>query len=158
MSKTISENLTILLAEDDKGHAALLKRNLWRTCIDAQIIHFPDGQQLLTYLGGKSTQLEPFHPGRYIILLDIKMPGLSGTEVLSIVKKDPELRKIPVIMLTTTNNPHEIELCYQEGCSFYIVKPSDYVKFMEAIESLGAFLSLPTLLIPEIKLPNSAAD
>lgn len=156
MSKTISENLNILLAEDDKGHAALLKRNLWRTCIDAQIIHFSDGQQLLAYLNGTSALPEPFRPGKYILLLDIKMPGLDGTDVLKILKKNPELSKIPVIMLTTTNNPHEIELCYEEGCSFYIVKPSDYVKFMQAIESLGDFLSLPSLLIPNIEPPVSA--
>lgn len=150
MPKTVAENLTILLAEDDKGHAALVKRNLWRTCIDAQIIHFSNGQQLFAYLNGETASPEPFLPGRYILLLDIKMPGMDGTEVLKILKQHPELRKIPVIMLTTTNNPHEIELCYQEGCSFYIVKPSDYVRFMEAIEYLGDFLSLPTLLIPDI--------
>jgi CheY-like chemotaxis protein len=150
MTKTGAENLTILLAEDDKGHAALVKRNLWRTCIDAQIIHFSNGQQLLAYLNGESVLPEPFLAGKYILLLDIKMPGMDGTEVLKILKQHPELRKIPVIMLTTTNNPHEIELCYQEGCSFYIVKPSDYVRFMEAIEYLGDFLSLPTLLIPDI--------
>ncbi len=153
MSNAIDENLTILLVEDDKGHAALLKRNLWRTCVDARIVHFSNGQELLAYLEGKSGVTEPFTTGHYIVLLDIKMPGMDGTEVLKILKKQPELSEIPVIMLTTTDNPAEIELCYKEGCSFYIVKPSDYVKFMQAIEYLGAFLSLPTLLIPEISPP-----
>lgn len=145
-----SEHLTILVAEDDRGHFALVKKNLWRTCVDADIIRFPDGQQLLDYLNKRSAGPEKFEKGIYVLLLDIKMPGLNGIEVLSVLRKTQELQKLPVVMLTTTNNPQEIERCYDLGCSFYIVKPSDYNEFMETIEHLGHFLSLNCILFPQM--------
>lgn len=154
MEKNSNGKLTILVAEDDKGHFALVRKNLWRTCIDAEIVHFTDGQKLLNYLMMESSCPEQFHKGNYLVLLDIKMPGLDGIEVLGGIKKIPEFKKMPVIMLTTTNNPNEIDRCYQNGCSFYIVKPSDYRDFMEAIEHLGSFLSLSSLLIPPIDPHN----
>ena len=155
MNKAGSYNLTILLAEDDKGHAALMKKNLWRICVDSQIIHFPDGQRLLDYLTGHSKNPEAFQTGKYILLLDIKMPVSNGIDSLLTIKKNPRLNKMPVIMLTTTDNPAEIDLCYEMGCFSYIVKPSDYNKFMETLEYLGAFLSLPNLVIPTISYPDS---
>ena len=155
MGKENCYNLTILLAEDDKGHAALIKKNLWRICIDAQIIHFSDGQELLDYLSGHSRSPEVFQAGSYIILLDIKMPVSNGINALLTIKKNSRLNKIPVIMLTTTDNPGEINLCYELGCFSYIVKPSDYNKFMEALEHLGAFMSLPNLVVPIIPCPDS---
>ena len=155
MNKENSYNLTILLAEDDKGHAALVKKNLWRICVDSQIIHFPDGQGLLDYLAGHSKSPQAFQAGKYILLLDIKMPVSNGIDSLLTIKKNPRLDKIPVIMLTTTDNPGEIDLCYELGCFSYIVKPSDYNKFMEALEHLGAFISLPNLIVPTIPCPDS---
>ena len=156
MNKEITANLNILLAEDDKGHAALLTRNLWRTCVDANILHFSNGNELLSYLEGNSIQNEIFRPGRYILLLDIKMPGIDGIEVLKIIKSREDIAPIPVIMITTTNNPKEIDSCYREGCSFYIVKPSDYIQFMDAIQNLGDFLSLPSLLVPTVGITSSS--
>lgn len=150
MQKDISENLVILLVEDDKGHAALLQKNLWRLCVNAKIIHFVTGEELLDYLRGQSYAGEVFESGHYIILLDIKMPGIDGIQTLQQIRAIPETRCTPVIMLTTTSNQSEINQCYQNGCDFYIVKPSDYNDFMEAIEYLGAFLSLPSLQIPYV--------
>jgi CheY-like chemotaxis protein len=144
------EHLTILVAEDDHGHFALVKKNLWRTCVDADILRFPDGQHLLDYLTKKSAGGETFEKGIYLLLLDIKMPGLNGIEVLSILRQTPELQKLPVVMLTTTNNPQEIDRCYDLGCSFYIVKPSNYNEFMETIEHLGYFLSLNCIIFPQL--------
>lgn len=155
MDRPVSQNLNILLAEDDTGHATLVKKNLWRVCVDAEVFHFSDGQELLSFLEGKSTIPETFTHGKYVLLLDIKMQGINGIDVLRTMKKHPEFGKIPVVMLTTTSDPREINLCYAEGCSFYIVKPSDYIKFMEAIESLGNFLSLSTLEVPDIEPPAS---
>jgi CheY-like chemotaxis protein len=154
MKTTAPENLVILVAEDDKGHFALVKKNLWRICVDAEIIHFPDGQKLMDFLNQKDTSEHELQKKKYLLLLDIKMPGMDGIEVLEAVKKDPELRKIPTVMLTTTNNPVEIDRCYGQGCSFYIVKPADYGDFMEAIEHLGAFLSMESLFIPTVDPMN----
>ncbi len=145
----MSDTPIILIAEDDAGHFALVKKNLWRTCADVQVIHFHNGREVLDYLFEHSgRQTHPAH--RYLLLLDIKMPLLDGVSVLERIKAHPELRKMPVFMLTTTDSPVEIDNCYQIGCNFYIVKPADYMQFMEAIESLGSFLSTPGLVIPEI--------
>ena len=150
MESDAFNSLTILVAEDDRGHFALVKKNLWRTCVDAEIIRFPDGHQLMDFLTGKPYGPERFDKGLYLLLLDIKMPGMDGIEVLSAIRQIPELKKLPVIMLTTTNNPQEVERCYEIGCSFYIVKPSDYGSFMETIEHLGHFLSLGCIYFPQL--------
>jgi CheY-like chemotaxis protein len=68
------------------------------------------------------------------------MPRVDGIEVLERIKADPELCKLPVIMVTTTDNPREVESCYNLGCSTYITKPVDYDKFVEAVNQLGFFL------------------
>ena len=146
----VSEKFIVLLAEDDKGHAALVKKNLWRICIDARIVHFSDGGQLLAFLDGQEHDGEKFQAGKYVILLDIRMPGIDGIETLRRVKSSATLHTIPVIMLTTTSNPAEINRCGDYGCAFYIVKPPDYIEFMDAIENLGGFLSLPNLVIPTV--------
>jgi len=76
------------------------------------------------------------------------MPQVDGVEVLRQLKGDAELRKIPVIMLTTTDDPREVERCHTIGCASYIVKPVDYEKFADAIKNLGFYISL--VEIPEI--------
>ena len=76
----------------------------------------------------------------YILLLDIRMPKTDGVEVLRQVKEDENLRKIPVIMVTTTDDPREIDRCHALGCSNYITKPIDSEQFMRAIHQLGLFL------------------
>ena len=86
--------------------------------------------------------------GPYIVLLDIRMPKVDGIEVLRRLKADPALRKLPVIMLTTTDDAREVERCHQLGCSGYIQKPVDYEKFAEAIRRIGLFV--PLLLVPQV--------
>ena len=81
----------------------------------------------------------------YVLLLDIKMPKVDGVEVLRQLKQDDELKKLPVIMVTTTNNPKEIDECYRLGCSHYITKPVDYDAFVETIQKLGLFLKIVQL-------------
>jgi CheY-like chemotaxis protein len=82
------------------------------------------------------------------VLLDIRMPKVDGIEVLRRLKGDPQLRKLPVIMLTTTDDSREVELCHELGCNVYIQKPVDYDKFSEAIRRLGLFVML--LLVPPV--------
>ena len=136
----MKREVVIVIAEDDEGHAALIKKNLNRAGIMNDIVHFTDGQQVLDYLfqKGKKPQRENGRP--YLLLLDIRMPKVDGIEVLSKIKKNKELRKIPVIMITTTDDPLEVENCHKLGCSNYITKPIDYDKFVEAIRQLGLFL------------------
>jgi CheY-like chemotaxis protein len=130
----------ILLAEDDMGHAALIQKNLKREGITNQIIHFKDGRETLDFLFQKTKEPSLSNGIPYVLLLDIRMPHVDGVEVLRQVKEDQKLRKMPVIMITTTDDPREVERCHDLGCSNYITKPVDYEKFIQAIRQLGLFL------------------
>ena len=132
--------MNILIAEDDMGHAALISKNLKRSGISNSILHFKDGQEVLDFLF--CTGLPPHRKSgeSYLLLLDIRMPKVDGVEVLRRIKEDHELRKMPVIMITTTDDPREVEKCHIYGCSNYITKPIDYDKFVESIKKLGYFL------------------
>ena len=142
--------MVILIAEDDAGHFALIKRNLWLSCVDNEIIHFKDGQDILDFLFQTGSDFKRQKDVSYIMLLDIRMPKVDGREILRRIKEDPELKKMPIIMLTTTDDIAEVERCYELGCSFYMVKPVDYGQFMKAVENLGAFLSLQTVMVPPL--------
>jgi CheY-like chemotaxis protein len=138
----------IMVAEDDDGHARLIERNLARAGLKNSILRFKNGQEVIDYLfcAGGGPHRKSHAP--YLLLLDIRMPQVDGVEVLRRVKQDPELRKIPVIMLTTTDDPREVERCHLLGCSSYIVKPVSYDKFSESIKSMGMYFSL--VQVPEI--------
>jgi CheY-like chemotaxis protein len=142
------KEVVILIADDDAGHARLIEKNLVRAGLSNSIKRFGDGQQILDFLFGRGDgpKREPDTP--YLLLLDIRMPKVDGVEVLRQVKQDPELRKVPISMLTTTDDPREVERCYAMGCGNYIVKPVDYEKFAEAIKQMGLFISL--VQVPEI--------
>ena len=144
------KDAVILVAEDDAGHFELVKRNLWLSCVENDILHFKDGQQVLDFLYRKNDRIKLDENSRCVLLLDIRMPKVDGRDVLRRIKADKQLRKIPVIMLTTTDRVEEIDRCYELGCSFYMVKPVNYNKFMEAVGNLGAFLSLKWLQVPQI--------
>ena len=114
-----------------------------------KIVHLKDGKETLNYLFQKDTGQKRKNNTPYLLLLDIKMPKVDGIEVLRQVKADSELKKVPVIMITTTDDPKEVDMCHQLGCSNYITKPIDYEKFMEAIRKLGLFL-----LVVEVPIIN----
>ncbi len=138
----MNQDVIILVAEDDEGHAGLIRKNLARAGIANQLLHFKDGQAIVDFLfkQGEGPHRQPGVP--YVLLLDIRMPKLDGTEVLKLLKADQELRKIPVIMITTTDDPREVEKCHAIGCSNYITKPVDYDAFVNAIRQLGLFLAV----------------
>jgi CheY-like chemotaxis protein len=146
-----TEPMTLILAEDDDGHASLVQRNLRRAGLVNEIVHVKDGQEALDYI-----RAEGEHAGRSIadfvlLLLDINMPRLDGVEVLRRIKADPVTSKIPVIMLTTTDDPREVERCYELGCSVYLTKPVEYEGFIEAINRLGLFLQV-------VKVPRNGGS
>src|SRR5205823_3557837 len=101
-----------------------------------------DGQEALDFLFGEDGAGGPPPSDQTLLLLDIKMPRLDGIEVLRQLKADPRTRAVPVIILTTTDDPREVERCYQLGCNVYITKPVDYQAFVEAIQRLGLFLQV----------------
>ena len=146
--ETMKEEVIVLIVEDDDGHARLIEKNLRRASITNEMLRFADGQQVLDFLfrrgeGRKREQLTP-----YLLLLDIHIPRLDGLEVLRQIKQDEELRKVPVIMLTTTDDPREIEACHSLGCSHYIVKPVEYEEFAGVLSRLGLFLKI--VQVPQI--------
>ena len=139
------ESVTIILAEDDDGHATLIERNLRRAGLDNGFIRLRDGQEALDFVFGSSAP----RPEPCVLLLDIKMPRVDGIEVLRRLKGDPATATLPVIMLTTTDDPREIERCYQLGCNVYVTKPVEYEQFIDAVKRLGFFLQV-------VKLPPSS--
>ena len=141
------EPLLIVLAEDDDGHASLVQLNLERAGLANGLHRLKDGQEALDFLRGEGNFAgrNPNQP--VLVLLDIKMPRVDGVEVLRQLKADPRTALIPVIMLTTTDDPREIQRCYELGCSVYVTKPVDYQGFVEAIKRLGLFLQV--VRVPE---------
>jgi CheY-like chemotaxis protein len=141
------EPLLIVLAEDDDGHASLVQRNLKRAGLANGLQRLKDGQEALDFLRGEGDYTGRNTNQPVLVLLDIKMPRVDGVEVLRQLKADPRTALIPVIMLTTTDDPREIQRCYELGCSVYITKPVDYQGFVEAIKRLGLFLQV--VRVPE---------
>lgn len=142
-------DVKILLAEDDDGHAALVEKNLRRAGIMNTIFRFVDGQEILDFFYQKLQGRDNFNElGSYLLLLDIRMPKVDGVQVLRTIKSDNRFKKIPIIMLTTTDSPEEIKLCHELGCSNYITKPVDYQGFIEVIKQLGLFITI-------IQIPGS---
>lgn len=136
----MKHEVVIIMAEDDEGHAALMERNLRRSGLTNEIIKFKDGEETLNFFLREGEGPHRVSGVRYILLLDIRMPKVDGVTVLRRLKQDPELIKIPVIILTTTDDPREVEECHRLGCSNYITKPVGYEKFVEVIRQLGLFL------------------
>lgn len=147
----MKKEVKIVIAEDDPGHATLIRKNLERAGLENDIIHLMDGQETLDYLYKRHKEIERPNGVPIILLLDIKMPRVDGIEVLRRMKQDSELRKVPVIMITTTDDPREVEKCHQLGCSSYMTKPVNYNKFVAAVRKLGLFL-----LVVEVPLINGS--
>lgn len=134
----MNREAVILVAEDEDGHFALIQRNLFRAGLDNKIIRFLDGQQILDFF-----QKDTFdYFNKYILLLDLRMPKVSGFEVLTFLKSHPQLKTIPIIVLTTANTPQDIQRCHELGCALYVVKPVEYDSLVESIQRIGAFLKV----------------
>jgi CheY-like chemotaxis protein len=146
----MTKQVIILIAEDDEGHASLITKNLRRSGISNEIIRFKNGQEVLDFIFMKGDGPHRSPEGSYFLLLDIRMPVVDGVQVLKRMKADPELAKIPVTMLTTTDDPRDVEECFRLGCNNYIAKPVDYAKFIEVIRQIGLFLMV--VEIPALKV------
>ena len=131
--------ISIILDEDDDGHATLIEKNLQRAGLGTPLIRFKEGAAALEHLRAAQKNSEK----RSVILIaDIKMPGMDGVELLRTIRDDAALAATPIIMLTTTDDSREIARCYELGCNIYITKPIKYDEFMEAVQRLGKFLQV----------------
>ena len=144
------QTLGIVMIEDDEGHARLIEKNIRRAGILNEIRHFTDGGSAIEHLFEAPDG--PAKNGPAMILLDLNLPDMSGTDILQRIKADDSpLRRAPVVVLTTTDDKVEIQRCYDLGCNVYITKPVDYENFANAIRQLGLFLTV-------IQVPNVEAD
>ena len=137
--------VNIVMIEDDEGHARLIEKNIRRAGISNAIRHFTDGGAALDYLFNAPEG--PALNGPALILLDLNLPDMSGTDILQKIKGDGPLKRTPVVVLTTTDDKVEIQRCYDAGCNVYITKPVNYESFADAIRQLGLFLSV--IQVPE---------
>jgi CheY-like chemotaxis protein len=137
-NKRAEQPVTIIMIEDDDGHARLIERNVRRAGVHNEIRHFSDGGSALAHLMSDEVR----HNGALLVLLDLNLPDMSGTEILARIKADEHLKRAPVVVLTTTDDKREIQRCYDLGCNVYITKPVDYDAFSGAIRQLGLFLSV----------------
>ena len=140
-----SKPVVTLIADDDAGHARLIEKNLARAGLPTPIQKFDNGQKVLDFLFQRGTGAHRQSGTPYFLLLDIQMPQVDGVEVLRRLKADAELRKIPVIMLTTSDDSLEVDRCHALGCSNYVVKPVSYDRFAEVIATIGGYISLATV-------------
>jgi len=138
----IYKEMNILIAEDDDGHAELIQECLEDSGICNNFIRFSNGENAWNFLSGTGDEKIRDKNKSYLLLLDINMPKIDGVELLKRIKDNIELKDIPVIMLTTTDDPREIEHCYQLGCNLYITKPVDFTKFVETLKRLGLFIQI----------------
>lgn len=136
------KELTILVAEDDDGHAELIQSGLKSAGVCNPFIRFENGQDVWDFLSNHKNSESSNQTRCYLLLLDINMPIMDGVELLRRIKGDPDLKDIPVLMLTTTDDPREIEECYKIGCNLYITKPVDFLKFAETLKRLGLFIQI----------------
>jgi CheY-like chemotaxis protein len=138
------DSVTILIVDDDAGHVELVRRHLRRAGIANRFDSISDGKSALDYVFDREQQDRRAH--QLLILLDLNIAGsIDGFEVLRQIKSEPRTRHIPVIVLTTTDDPRDVERCYGLGCNVYVTKPVDPVAFSDTIERVGMILSIARL-------------
>ena len=133
-------NHTILLIEDNPDDAELTRIAFAEAGIDSQLVVVGDGAEALDYLFARGA-----HAGRdatdlpSIVLLDLNLPKLDGREVLQALRANPATRGLPVVVLTTSTEPFDVEASYALGVNSYIRKPVDFKKFVEVVKQIGLY-------------------
>jgi CheY-like chemotaxis protein len=134
------EPILVMLVEDNADHAELVIRTLEDHRIAIKVIHFLDGQTALDYLLRCHKYEEPeTSPRPHMILLDLRLPGIDGLEVLRLIKEQDELNNIPVIILTTSEAEKDVARAYSNHVNSYLVKPVGYEEFSELMNDLGFY-------------------
>ena len=138
-----SSQIEILLVEDDIDDAEMTIHAMRKHNLANKLIHVTDGEEAMDFLLGRGTftgrdvSLTP-----RLILLDLKMPKMDGMEVLEMVKSNASTKKIPVVILTSSNEDPDVSRCYELGANGYIVKPVEFDSFIVAVSELGMYWML----------------
>ena len=140
----LASAITIVMIEDDEGHSRLIEKNIRRAGINNEIMTFRTGQEGTRYIRDAVTRLSR----AILLLLDINLPDVSGIDILAELKQNKETARIPVIVLTTTDDREEISRCYDLGCNVYVTKPVAIDSFSQAVRQLGLFLTI--IQIPDL--------
>ena len=144
-----SQPVTIVMMEDDEGHARLIERNIRRAGVNNEIMPFTDGTAALAFLLGPDGSGEVNADHALLVLLDLNLPDMTGVDILTKIKSNHHLKRTPVVVLTTTDDQREIQRCYDLGANVYITKPVNYDNFANAIRQLGLFLSVMQVPVTE---------
>ncbi len=146
MMTAFSEPFDVVMVEDDEGHASLIRKNLQRVGVLNRITHLKSGGEAIRYFqraSGKDGL------SRTVVVLDLNLPDIDGYDVLRHLKEDAATRAMPVVVLTTSDDPKDIDRCYALGCNVFMTKPVGYEAFSEAIRKLG--LMLTVVRVPHVK-------
>ncbi len=141
------ESAPILMAEDDDGDRLLTRKALERNKVPNPLITVMNGEELMDYLyrRGKFQGLPA--PKPCVVLLDLNMPRMDGREALKAIKGDESLRRIPVVVMSTSRAPEDLERSYEAGANSYITKPSTFEEMVKVVESLQHYW-LETVELP----------
>jgi len=145
---------TILLAEDDPNDVILFQRAMERASLSVDSLKVVrDGEKAISYLSGQGLYADrDLYPLPTLLLLDLKMPRKSGPEVLSWIRKQPQLRYLIVVFLTSSNSSDDVRLAYEAGANSYLVKPVEFTEMVEMIRHVTFYW-----LEMNVKLPLSGA-
>jgi CheY-like chemotaxis protein len=145
----IPNSVKIIMIEDDEGHARLIEKNIRRAGVNNEIVSFVTGGEALDYLLGPDGTGQIWRGQPILILLDLNLPDMNGLDILERVRANVHMRRIMVIVLTTTDDPREIGKSFDLGANVYVSKPMQYDKFVHAIQQLGMFVAI--MKIPEVE-------
>ena len=139
--------VTIIMIEDDEGHALLIERSIRRAGVSNELVPFTSGADALSYLLGPDSSGQVSAKKHLLVLLDLNLPDMNGMAVLEKLKGNPHTKRAPVVILTTTEDPREMQRCYDLGANIYVTKPIEYERFASAIRQLGLFFAV--MQVPE---------
>ena len=134
------EPVVILVVEDDPAHVEIIRSNFGASCLSNHLLSVEDGQAALDYLNrqGEYNNADKF-PMPNLILLDLRLPKVDGLEVLRIIKSDPKLTTIPVVILTTSAAEADMVKAYEHHVNSFLVKPVDFTQFSKLMETFGYY-------------------
>jgi two-component system, response regulator len=135
----IKSTLSILLVEDNPGDVELTLFSLKKNNISNPVVVIRDGQEAMDYIFFQGKYSNSTHPAPGLILLDLRLPGVDGIEILKKIKKTDGVKRIPVVVLTSSKEERDVIESSKLGVNSYIRKPVDFDQFVEAVKNIGLY-------------------